>query len=145
MFVVLVALYVAGGGYSTLLIEGPGQVALFWPASGVALAGVVRYGLRWAVFVPIGGLLVHLLFDPVPTAFLPWSIASNFVGVLVASWLVLRRPSDNPLTVRFGLRALAGGAAMASISAGIGTFGMLQAGMLDAGELPSAALRVAAP
>ena len=66
IFVVLVALYVAGGGYSTLLIEGPGQVALFWPASGVALAGVVRYGLRWAAFVPVGGLLVHLLFDPVP-------------------------------------------------------------------------------
>ena len=29
MFVVLVALYVAAGGYSTLLIESPGQVALF--------------------------------------------------------------------------------------------------------------------
>ena len=31
IFVMLVALYVAGGGYSTLLIESPGQVALFWP------------------------------------------------------------------------------------------------------------------
>jgi integral membrane sensor domain MASE1 len=71
-FTVLVALYVAAGGYSTLLIDGPGQVALFWPASGIALAGVVRYGLRWAPFVPAGGLLVHLLFDPVPLTFLPW-------------------------------------------------------------------------
>lgn len=141
IFVVLVALYVAGGGYSTLLIEGPGQVALFWPASGIALAGVVRYGLRWAPFVPVGNLLVHLLFDPVPMSFLPWSIFSNFVGVLVAGWLVLRKPSDNPLTVRFGLRALAGGAAMSAISATIGTFGMAQAGMLPVDAIPAAAVR----
>ena len=71
MFCLLVALYAAGGAYSTLLLDGPGQVALFWPASGVALAGVVRYGLRWAFFVPVGGLLVHLLFDPVSLTFLP--------------------------------------------------------------------------
>ena len=141
IFVVLVALYVAGGGYSTLLIEGPGQVALFWPASGVALAGVVRYGLRWAAFVPVGGLLVHLLFDPVPAAFLPWSIASNTVGVLFGAWLVLRAPSHDPLTVRFGLRALAGGASMAVVSACIGTFGMLQAGMVTLDAVPAAALR----
>ena len=141
IFVVLVALYVAGGGYSTLLIEGPGQVALFWPASGVALAGVVRYGLRWAAFVPVGGLLVHLLFDPVPAAFLAWSIASNTVGVLFGAWLVLRAPSHDPLTVRFGLRALAGGASMAVVSACIGTFGMLQAGMVTLDAVPAAALR----
>ena len=141
IFVVLVALYVAGGGYSTLLIEGPGQVALFWPASGIALAGVVRYGLRWAVFVQVGNVLVHVLFDPVPMAFLPWSVFSNFIGVLFAGWLVLRKPSDNPLTVRFGLRALAGGAAMSAISAMIGTFGMAQAGMLPFDEIPTAAMR----
>ena len=141
IFVVLVALYVAGGGYSTLLIEGPGQVALFWPASGVALAGVVRYGLRWAPFVPVGGLFVHLLFDPVSPTFLVWSLASNFIAVLAAGWLVLRRSSSDPLTVRFGLRALAGGALMSVISAGIGTLGMQQAGMLGVEQMPAAAVR----
>ncbi|KFN48893.1 putative bifunctional diguanylate cyclase/phosphodiesterase [Arenimonas composti] len=141
VFVVLVALYVAGGGYSTLLIDGPGQVALFWPASGVALAGVVRYGLRWAWFVPLGGLLVHLLFDPVPPAFLFWSLTSNFVGVLVGAWLVLRGPVTDPLTVRFGLRALAGGLAMALVSAGVGTFGMQQAGIITMPQVPASAFR----
>ncbi|WP_158637253.1 hypothetical protein [Arenimonas daejeonensis] len=122
IFSLLVALYVAGGGYSTLLIDAPGQVALFWPASGVALAGVVRYGLRWAVFVPIGGLLVHLLFDPVPMTFLAWSLASNLLAVLAGAWLVLRLPVRDTLTVRFGLRALLGGVVMAAVSAGIGTW-----------------------
>ena len=49
IFLLLVALYAAGGAYSSLLLAGPGEVALFWPSSGIALAGVVRYGLRWAV------------------------------------------------------------------------------------------------
>ena len=141
IFLLLVALYAAGGAYSTLLLDGSGEVALFWPSSGVALAGVVRYGLRWAVFVPLGGLLVHLLFDPVPLAFLPYSLASNFIAVLVGGWLVLRRPLDDTLTVHFGLRALFGGTVMALISAGIGTVGLLLSGELALPALPAAATR----
>ncbi len=141
VFTLLVALYVACGGYSTLLIDGPGQVALFWPASGVALAGVVRYGLRWALFVPVGGLLVHLLFDPVPPGFLAWSLASNLAGVCVGAWLVLRLPANDPLTVRFGLRALLGGAAMSAISAVIGTVGMQQAGVIPPDAMAAALTR----
>lgn len=141
IFVLLVALYVAGGGYSTLLIDGPGQVALFWPASGIALAGVIRFGLRWSPFVPIGGLLVHLLFDPVPAAFLPWSLLSNFLGVLVGAWLVLRLPARDALTVRFGLRALLGGVVMSLISAGVGSLGMQQAGMVPPEAMAAAVTR----
>jgi diguanylate cyclase (GGDEF)-like protein len=141
IFVTLVALYLAAGGYSTLLIRSPGEVALFWPASGIALAGVVRYGLRWAWFVPIGGLLVHLLFDPVPASFLPWSVFSNFIGVLLGAWLVLRVPVTDPLTVRFGLRALAGGAAMSLVSAAIGTIGLQHAGMIHVDAMPAAGFR----
>ena len=141
VFVLLVALYVAGGGYSTLLIDSPGQVALFWPASGIALAGVVRYGLRWAVFVPIGGLLVHGIFDPVPPGFLPWSLLSNFVAVLVGAWLVLRVPVRDTLTVRFGLRALLGGVVMSAISAVIGTLGMQQAGLVEPEAMTAAVTR----
>lgn len=141
VFTLLVALYAASGGYSSLLLDGPGQVALFWPASGVALAGVVIFGLRWAIFVPIGGLLVHLLFDPVSLRFLPYSLASNYIGVLVGAWVVIREPRDPPLTVRFGLRSLLGGTVMALISALIGTFGLLQAGEVSLQTLPGAATR----
>ena len=141
VFFLLVALYAAGGAYSTLLLDGPGEVALFWPASGVALAGVVRYGLRWALFVPLGGLLVHLLFDPVSLAFLPYSLASNYVAVLAGGWLVLRKPVEDPLTVRFGLRALLGGTVLALISAGIGTLGLQQSGDVPLQAVPAAAMR----
>ena len=89
----------------------------------------------------VGGLLVHLLFDPVSMAFLPWSLVSNFVAVLVGGWLVLRQPVNDPLTVRFGLRALAGGATMSIISAAIGTIGLQQAGMITVDMMPAAAFR----
>ncbi len=139
LFALLVALYVAGGAYSTALIDEPAKVTLFWPASGVALAGVMRFGLRWAVFVPIGALLVHLLFSPVPVSFLPWSLASNFIGVVVGASLLKRAAGNDPLSVEFGLRALAGGMAMALTSAAIGTVGMVQSGLIPLGSLPSAA------
>ena len=141
VFLLLVALYAAAGGYSSLLLDGPGQVALFWPASGIALAGVVRYGLRWAAFVPVGGLLVHLLFDPVSMTFLPYSLASNYVGVLVGGWLVLRRPRLGPLTVMFGLRALLGGAVMSLASAGIGVLGLYMAGDVALAAVAPAGVR----
>ena len=60
---VLLALYMAGGAYSSLLGGGPDEVALFWPAAGVGLAGVLRFGWRASWFVPLGTLGVHLLFE----------------------------------------------------------------------------------
>ncbi|HEX5693760.1 MAG TPA: hypothetical protein VFY00_03975, partial [Arenimonas sp.] len=138
---VLLALYVAGGAYSSLLRGGPDEVALFWPAAGVGLAGVLRYGLRVAWFVPLGTLLVHLLFEPVPTAFIPWSMASNYLGVLAGAWLMRRQPMDDLLTVRFGLHALGGSVVLATVSAIVGTSGMLQADMISAGQIPASAGR----
>src|SRR3546814_9370263 len=44
---VLVGLYLAGTGLSLHLIHAPGEVALFWPSTGLAFAVVLRYGLRW--------------------------------------------------------------------------------------------------
>ncbi|GAB2495846.1 putative bifunctional diguanylate cyclase/phosphodiesterase [Arenimonas alkanexedens] len=137
LFLLLVALYVLGAAYSSALVDGPAEVALFWPASGVALAGVMRFGLRWVWFVPIGGLLAHLLFAPVPMAFLPWSLASNLIGVMVGASLLKRAPGNNPLTVKFGLRALAGGTVMATTSALIGTAGLLQTDMIGLPALPA--------
>ena len=140
-FASLVLLYVAGGAYSTILIDSPGQVALFWPASGIAIGGVLRYGLRWALFVPVGGLLVHLLFDPVPAAFLPWSLASNVIAVLCGAGIVMRHMPEDRLTLRFGLLALAGAVVMAVVSALVGTTGMWHAGLVATADLGPSALR----
>ena len=141
IFFLLVGLYAAGGAYSSLMLDGPGGVALFWPASGIALAGVVRYGLRWALFVPLGGLLAHLLFDPVSLAFLPYSLASNYAAVLAGGWLVLRPPRQQPLTVMFGLRALLAGCTMALVSACIGILGLFQTGEMALEVVPAAGIR----
>jgi hypothetical protein len=46
-------------------------VSLLWPAAGLALAAVVRYGLRWSWFVPVAMLIAHLTFSPAPAAFIP--------------------------------------------------------------------------
>ncbi len=138
---VLLALYVAGGAYSSLLRGGPDEVALFWPAAGIGLAGVLRYGLRVVWFVPLGTLLVHLLFEPVPTVFIAWSMASNFLGVVAGAWLMRRQPLDDLMTVRFGLHALGGSLVMATVSALIGTAGMLHAEMISAGQIATSAGR----
>lgn len=138
---VLLALYVAGGAYSALLVDGPDKVALFWPAAGVALAGVLRYGLKTAWFVPVGTLLVHAFFDPVPTAFLPWSAAANLFGVLAGAAMLRRLHHDDMLTVRFGLAALGGAVLMGCTSAAIGVTGMLQSGMVTLEALPTAGAR----
>ncbi|HEX5757438.1 MAG TPA: EAL domain-containing protein [Arenimonas sp.] len=130
-FSLLVALYVAAGAFSILMAVGPDDIVLFWPASGIALAGVVRFGLRWIWFVPLATLLLHLGPAPVPLAFLPWSLAANTLGVLIGGWVVLRRVSMAPVSVRFAFRILFGGLALSLASALIGCTGLLVAGMID--------------
>ena len=52
-FLALVGLYLAGNAYAVHLANGPGDFALFWPSAGIAFAAVLRYGLRWALFIPV--------------------------------------------------------------------------------------------
>ncbi len=140
-FVVLLALYVAGGGYSTMLLGGPGQVTLFWPAAGIAYGAALVYGLRWALLAPLGTLAVHLLFAPVPPLFIAYSVLANFLGVLAGAAVVRAEPQENLLTVRFGLRALGGGVLMSTVSALVGTVGLLHTGQIAADGAVAAGAR----
>ena len=63
VFLGFLALYLACAWVGVQLIASPDSVPLFWPASGVALALVVMKGLRWAVLVPIAGLIIHLVAE----------------------------------------------------------------------------------
>ena len=56
-FAWLVALYVLCTWFAESFIRGPAQVTIFWPAAGVAFAAVIRYGWRWALFIPVAVLL----------------------------------------------------------------------------------------
>ena len=138
--ILLVALYLAGAWLADRFIHAPNQVALFWPASGLAYAAVLRYGLRWCGFIAVSVLLFHLLLSPAPPAFLGFSIASNTLGALAGAAYALHSKPDSQMTVRGGLLLLRGGMVMALTSALIGVAGMRWSSMIDnAAVLPGVA------
>ncbi|MEO8160447.1 MAG: diguanylate cyclase, partial [Arenimonas sp.] len=139
--VVLIGLYLAATWFADRLIAAPGSASLLWPAAGLALAAVVRYGLRWAWFVPVALLIAHLSFSPVPMAFIPFSLASNLFGVLAGGWLVRNAPQSEHMDIRFGFRVLAGALLMAAVSAAIGVGGMQATGMLPEGSILNASIK----
>lgn len=137
---ILTGLYLAAVALATQYIESPDQVALLWPAAGVALATVARFGPRWAVVVPLAMLIAHATFAPVPVAFVPWSASANLLGALVAAWWIHRR-TIAPGAIAYGLRLMVAGLLMCVVSAVIGVTGMWRSGMLPAAALGDAAMR----
>lgn len=140
-FIVLVGLYLAGIAFAAHVISGGMAISLFWPSSGLALALVVRYGLRWVVVVPVAILLARFLLAPVPPVFLVFSLLGNTLGVLAGGWLVRSATRPPALDVQYGFRMLTGGVLMALVSAAIGAPGLLLAGMIPHGGLVDAMLR----
>ena len=136
-----VAGYIAASAYAVSFIAKADEVALFWPASGIALAMVIRHGLRWAWLVPLALLLVHLSVSPVPANFVPWSLAANFVGVLAGGWFATRGSELQRGLVRDGLQVIVGGITMAVVGGIVGSVGMLQAGMIERMQLDDTFLR----
>ena len=128
----LSTLYLLGAWFAGVLILAPDEVTLFWPASGVAYAAVLRYGPRWSLFVAVPILLNHTLFAPVPAAFLPYSVGSNVIAAL-AGYLASHAVSGNPtrLSVRSGFGLTCGAVVMSATSGLIGTFGLFAAGMTE--------------
>src|SRR6478609_9338982 len=115
--VVLVGLYLLATDFADRFIATPGSVSLLWPAAGLALAAVVRYGLRWAWFVPVALLIAHLSISPAPAAFIPFSLASNLAGVLAGGWWIRRDGISEQMDTRWGFRVLVGAILMAGVSA----------------------------
>lgn len=128
-FLWLSALYLLGAWYAATVALAPGEVTLFWPASGVAYAAVVRYGLRWTLIIPPAMLVMHAQFSPVPFEFLPFSVLSNLIGAVAGYYT--RELIDTPvkLSVRSGYGLFCGALTMAAISGLIGTIGMITVGM----------------
>ena len=130
----LTALYLLGAWYAGAFILAPGEVSLFWPASGVAYAAVLRYGPRWSLFVPIPVLLNHWLFNPVPPEFLPYSVASNLLSALAGYYVCTSITGTRArLSVRSGFGLMCGALTMSVSSGMIGTAGLVASGM-GAGE-----------
>ncbi len=140
-FALLTGLYYAGAAVTVLFLRTPSDVVLFWPAAGIGLAFVLRYGLRYAFAVPLGQLLLHLTFNPVPTLFIPYSLGADFIAVVLAWLYVHSRKAHLQFRIQDGLLLLRGGLAMSLLSAGIGTLGMLHAGMVPPEAMPRAFLQ----
>ena len=137
----LTGLYFAGAVVAVFYLRTPADVTLFWPAAGIGYAVVLHFGLRYVLIIPTALLLMHLLVVPVPAEFLPYSLASNTLGTLAAAWYVRRRTSRILLRTADGLLMLRGGLLLSVVGAGIGTIGMLQAGMAPAAEAGRIALQ----
>ena len=133
--VLFIVLYLLGAYLADQFIHAPGQVALFWPASGLAIGFLVRYGLRWVLPLAVSILLMHLLISPVPTTFLLFSVASNVIGGSLAAIYVRRKALPSFISVHGGFVLLRGGIIMATVSALIGTAGLYVADMVTADML----------
>jgi len=133
-FVLLTGLYFAGAVLASLYLRTPEDVTLFWPSAGIGYAVVVRYGLGWVLVVPAAMGLLHWLVLPVPAEFLPYSIGSNTLATLAAGWFVRRSRRELRLEIGDGLLLLRGGILLATISATIGTYGLVEAGMVPVAQ-----------
>ncbi|MGL4833032.1 MAG: MASE1 domain-containing protein, partial [Shewanella sp.] len=123
------ALYLFFSYLSITLIHSPGQVTLYWPASGIALGFLVRYGLLWNIPLSICLLLMHLLFNPVPSIFIPFSIASNVIGVSLAATYIRTYQLNSYVSMRRGFILLRASILMSLTSAMIGVTGLCIAGL----------------
>lgn len=132
----LLALYVSATWFAEAFILGTAQVTIFWPAAGVALAAVIRFGWGWSLFIIPAVLLAHGVVVPVPDAFLPYSLASNFLGALAGAYVARGRPLG--MNMETGFAVLRGALVMATLAAGIGTFGLVYAGMVEQDAAASA-------
>jgi len=134
------ALYLGGGWLSVEFIRSADDVALIWLPSGIALALMILAGVRALPLIAGAMLLVHLLLVPVEPLFLFYSILANTLGAL-AGWrafVALGGRADARLSVRAGLHVLIGAAVLATVSASIGSLGLIhsgQAATADAGSV----------
>ncbi len=134
----LTGLYFAGAVIAVFYLRTPSDVTLFWPAAGIGLAAVIRYGLWQTITIPIAMLLLHLFVVPVPPLFMAYSLASNTLATLLAGWYVRRGHDRNRrihLRTADGYLLLRGGLLLSVVSAAIGTAGMLHAGMVPGVDL----------
>lgn len=122
----LTALYLLSVVAVLPLTAALSQIPLIWPATGLCFAAFLIGGMRIWPFLPAGILLAHLVWDPVPPAFLPFSIGANLAGAMLAMGVLGRAGVPRPpsLDMRSAWLILGAGLLWSLLSAGIGTLGL---------------------
>jgi diguanylate cyclase (GGDEF)-like protein/PAS domain S-box-containing protein len=138
----LVLLVYFGAGRLGLALPGPSPlISPFWPAAGVALAALLRWGPGMLPAVALGALLVNLLAGASP-----WLAAAIALGNAGGPWAAARwmeRAGFNiRLEQRHDLWLLIGAGAFGAtvISAANGAAWLAVAGRISTIDLPMAAL-----
>ncbi len=129
---VFIGLYLLLCYLSVAFIKSPDQVALMWPASGLALGFMIRYGLAWCIPLAASVLLMHVFIDPLPSVFIAFSLVSNIAGAALAAYFIRFKHPKNLMSMQAGLNLVVAAFLMSLISGIIGIFGMRLAGLLDA-------------
>lgn len=136
--VALSILFFLACAYTSPAVQGANGVALFWPAAGVALAAVLRFGPRMLWMIPPAIVLMHVLLVPVPLKFVPFSIVANVVSTAVGAWLASRLQLQPTVSLRSAFVVFVSGLALSATSATIGVAGLQIAGMVTPGASPAA-------
>lgn len=127
----VLAVYVLAGEAGLSAPFTSGNVSPFWPAAGVALAGMLLFGYRIWPAVALGAFLVNFFTD-VPHLTAAGMAVGNTVGPLCGAWLLHRLPGFRPSLRRLrdvlGVVVL-GGFCGTAVSATFGTVVLLVTGI----------------
>lgn len=134
----LFALYYLGCALSALMVHDVRGIALFWPGAGIALAGLLRFGIRNIWAVPLALLLHYATFSPASPTFLPVSMLAHTAGALAGVRVAQRGLQPGRFDTRNGLVILFGGVVLSIVSATIAVVGLKLTGLAPPPELTAA-------
>jgi signal transduction histidine kinase len=107
------ALYLASGRFGLAAPFTSGNVSPFWPAAGIALAGVLLWGYQVWPGIALGAFLVNY-FTPIPVLAAAGIAAGNTLAALVAGFLLRKARFDPKLECLRDVLALIAFGALAS-------------------------------
>jgi diguanylate cyclase (GGDEF)-like protein len=129
---ILAVLYFGSCVLSETFMRMGDDVILFWPAAGIGLAAVMRFGLPAVAIVPAALLPYHLFIAPAPALFVAASLLANTLATAAGGWIARRYQAEKSRGLRTVIAIVLGGAVLSILCAVIGVPALLQTGMIPA-------------
>ena len=111
---------------------GPSDVALYWPASGLAFAVVAIGGLRWVWWIPVA-FAIQAAWSPNTPQFLAMSAAANVLALSAGGWVARRDTPLRPGTVGYAVWMMIAGLVAAAVGGSLGGYVLWYSGMAPDG------------